>query len=843
MHRVVLVLALVGCQQEAEKVEPNVAERLGAGEVRAGVIRDESALIAGISAEGRVGDLKIYNDRVQFVLQGLRQDGDYYVAEGGAVIDADIVRPEGELGRDAIDEWQGMYGLGRMVAAESVEVVEDGSEGRAVIRVVGRETPLGLLEGVTESLNVVPDFGLRFTTDYILEPASSLLEVRTTIEATQTAVTLQPGDIILGAREVLEAWNPGVGLDSPAGGSWTGLVGKRNEVAYAVSQPEEIRSSGLDLVGEILDAAVAFGAARPVEPGGPVIWTRHYAVGRDLAEITDAIADSAGLFSEQASGVVTAADGPVAGARVNVMVDGDPYTAAFTRSDGSFSALVPAGSAFTYVVDGRGYPLFHDFPAGWTSYAPYAADSVRSSVLERFSTPGAAPALATGRGFSAPESPLTLGVPATLVVRVADGLPFAVKVSAEDPTPVEDYRVARWNPGDYAALGWSRGGEVRIQVEPGVFEVIAHRGIRHEPSVQRFTLAAGEVREWAPELPEAYSTPGYLLGDPHMHGSPSADATVPMEDRLVDSAAHGLQLHFGTDHDHVADYRPLLQALGLQDVMNSVVADEVSSVVRGHLNAYPLEYQRGKSNGGAWLWWEDIVENTTQLFDRLLAQHGDFILQSNHPMSAGLASSAGWSTGVIADPDYWDPRFDAIEVENNGGLTLEFFTDLVVRGMRITPVGVSDIHGYLERQGVSATFIGLGVDRPADYTDARLREAMRAGRTVVTRGPFLESSITPGSTVVGAQALQVTVRSPEFIQVDRLILYRDGNAVETVNGSTATFELAPEKDAVYWVIAEGDSPMAPLWPDLTPWAMISPIRVDVGDAGWIAPLPPLTLGD
>jgi hypothetical protein len=54
------------------------------------------------------------------------------------------------------------------------------------------------------------------------------------------------------------------------------------------------------------------------------------------------------------------------------------------------------------------------------------------------------------------------------------------------------------------------------------------------------------------------------------------------------------------------------------------------------------------------------------------------------------------------------------------------------------------------------------------------------------------------------------------------------------------FELNPEEDAWYVVMADGDESMLPL-KNRKPWAMTGPIRIDVGGDGWDAPLPPLTV--
>ena len=81
----------------------SLTERLDEGEVRAGIVTDTSALFGGVSAEGKVGDIKIYNDRARFVIQSAGQSN-YYVGYGGSVIDADIVRPFGQPGHDLLDD-------------------------------------------------------------------------------------------------------------------------------------------------------------------------------------------------------------------------------------------------------------------------------------------------------------------------------------------------------------------------------------------------------------------------------------------------------------------------------------------------------------------------------------------------------------------------------------------------------------------------------------------------------------------------------------------------------------------------------------------------------------------
>ncbi|MBT3220900.1 MAG: hypothetical protein HN348_17590, partial [Proteobacteria bacterium] len=154
-------------------------------------------------------------------------------------------------------------------------------------------------------------------------------------------------------------------------------------------------------------------------------------------------------------------------------------------------------------------------------------------------------------------------------------------------------------PNGLAAAGWSRDGELELLLEPGNYDIHLHCGMRFEIYSTNLDVAADTENLVEAALEEAYSHDGYLLGDPHSHASPSGDGDISMEDRVTVMAAGGVQLHFGTDHDHVADYRPLVAAMELDAVMRSVVADEVSPVLRGHTNAYPLEPDYEQANNGA----------------------------------------------------------------------------------------------------------------------------------------------------------------------------------------------------------------------------------------------------
>ena len=208
------LLLSLGCSggQETGEVLPSLdlTEALSADRARAGVVTDEAALFGGVSADGQLGDIKIYNDRAQFIIQGLRK-GHFYIARGGGIIDADLVREAGAIGRDVVDDLHTMAGFARLMEPDSIEILDDGRNGgAAVVRVVGHGEPLLLLTGALENPTLVPDLSVQFTTDYILEPGASLLKMDTTVVWQEDeSATIQVGDVMVASEDVSDNYYSG----------------------------------------------------------------------------------------------------------------------------------------------------------------------------------------------------------------------------------------------------------------------------------------------------------------------------------------------------------------------------------------------------------------------------------------------------------------------------------------------------------------------------------------------------------------------------------------------------------------------------------------------------------
>jgi hypothetical protein len=330
-----------------------------------------------------------------------------------------------------------------------------------------------------------------------------------------------------------------------------------------------------------------------------------------------------------------------------------------------------------------------------------------------------------------------------------------------------------------------------------------------------------------------------------------------MTDRLVTHAANGIDVHFGTDHDHIADYRSMLAPLGLEGVLRSVVSTEVSPTPRGHFNVYPIEEVPDAPMHGGYRWW-DIFVDTTTLLSNLKALGNDPVVQVNHPLDGGMwqYASIDIAQGDVRIPDHYAENFEAVEVLNHHDYeeNLAYFLSLTARGLMATPIGSSDSHTHWHDVGSAMTYFQLHVDDVADYNDDLLRIAIAAHATVASTGPYLDVTVdgawAPGQTYVGPRTVEVSVWSPSWMPIETVTLYRDGQAAETfaAKGSgprwaEGSFQLDPEDDAIYVITASSVARAKTVYAGLEPWALASPIRIDVAGDGWDAPLPPLVLSE
>ena len=91
--------------------------------------------------------------------------------------------------------------------------------------------------------------------------------------------------------------------------------------------------------------------------------------------------------------------------------------------------------------------------------------------------------------------------------------------------------------------------------------------------------------------------------------------------------------------------------------------------------------------------------------------------------------------------------------------------------------------------------------------------------------------------------MNVEIRTPSWMMVNTLRVYENGTEILTLDATANPLEvsLAPETDAVYVFVVEGNEDMSPVYPGRLPWAATQAFHIDADGNGWQPSLPPLTL--
>jgi hypothetical protein len=144
--------------------------------------------------------------------------------------------------------------------------------------------------------------------------------------------------------------------------------------------------------------------------------------------------------------------------------------------------------------------------------------------------------------------------------------------------------------------------------------------------------------------------------------------------------------------------------------------------------------------------------------------------------------------------------------------------------------------------------VGVADDDPARVDAADVAAAIRAGRTVVSNGPFLETSVSgvgPGGLAAapdGKALLWVRVSAADWVDVSYAEVWVNGEVVDVLpaggppSGSVRlerTVELTFERDSWLVILVRGFRELDPVLPGMNavPFAFNNPIYVDANTDG------------
>jgi hypothetical protein len=399
-------------------------------------------------------------------------------------------------------------------------------------------------------------------------------------------------------------------------------------------------------------------------------------------------------------------------------------------------------------------------------------------------------------------------------------------------------------------------------VLPGDYTVTASRGYEYEIDVQNVTVVAGETASISSSIAHVVDTTGYMNGDFHIHSEYSVDAEAVATVRVRTFMGEGLEMPVNTEHDYMADFMPLVDAINGRKWVHPVRGAEISPV-EAHFNAWPLTPPAGAADYFGIRFSEyddgDFVSRRIypDMWEIARQDFGASIIKINHPRS----STSGWFNTVhydrtigvsSANPNLWSDDFDALEVWNSGsnGDDLNTFLDwfsLLDQGYTCTMMGGSDSHAATVSLGNPRDLFVMPTDSPADADPMDMVDSILHHRSEVSNGPFITFSINGqsiGSLVTGVGGdtvnLDIVVQAPSWVAIDYVKVYSNHGAIidqEVVSGTnvirfTGSIPATSAVDA-YFVVEAGSttSTLSPVNPGGRVFAITNPIWVDFDGNG------------
>lgn len=338
-------------------------------------------------------------------------------------------------------------------------------------------------------------------------------------------------------------------------------------------------------------------------------------------------------------------------------------------------------------------------------------------------------------------------------------------------------------------------GEGELPLPPGRYRVSVGRGFEYTTHEQEITVAAGQAVELRAAIARVVDTAGWISADLHLHAEPSPDAPSRLAERVRSLVAAGVEVAVATDHNAVTDYSPVIRELGLGSALASVIGDEVttSNLRWGHFNVFPLDPRSRPLAHAGVLPAEIFADARRQL------PYGDrTIVQVNHPRMGNIgyfdvlrmdpADVPGW----LRRAPLADLGFDTLEVFNGDHYNHIPYVEAVMRdwyallnaGFRVVATGNSDSHRVaFHEPGTPRNLVQVPSDAPGKLDERAFVDAVRAGKVVVSSGPFVRLTVAGkgiGESVPEGDAeVEIRVDAPPWVDVDRIDLIRRGEVLRS----------------------------------------------------------------
>lgn len=794
---------------------PSIADYCAnSGTAKAAQITTDTFKLSGPNAIGGRGDFVLANQQALFVISGMGLQKSYYHYPG-ILVDAVAVAGCQQQTPDHFFELPLMVGklnavhqpqsTFRAFQAQQIEVINDGRDGRAaIVRATGSDSIYWLLEltlmgdavldGMPKGLSDPLD--LKIEVDYILQPDSPTLNIQYRLINTRDSFnSYNIAFVLMSSGEgptlnTFSAFDLNLqGLALEHGIPWVSSTGDGSTTIFS-ARTDALTTTRISGVDALLDARQLANTY-----GGQLLTASGTALDSRLQQFDVTVSEGDELTAIQRHLEQVPLQWPVVETplqiRVTDSLSGAPlanaalhfqtrkqqflqgwpwetFLLAHTDAQGLFSASVP----LLRYLDDQWYRVVVSAP-GRAASAPIALQRAdqNGNQLQAFD----------------------------VALQGEGALHYAIVDEDGQPSPA---KLTLFQNGRILEHLYSVSGSGDHKLAPGHYHVGISRGFEYGVEEVEIDIPESGMAPLNVTLKHWVDTSGYLSYDAHVHSAPSPDSEVSKEDRIRTAVAAGLDIVVATDHEIITDLAPAVKNVGAENLIGTIVGQEVTASLPNHTIAFPL--QRDSDKVRDFVPWYGL--DLAGIF-ALEKQFGAQIRTFAHPRGSYLdivqwdriAGAPGADVdprtlGLAADAALWSWDFEAMELMNghqqvfSSGI-LEDWMSFLNHGHRIIATGASDVHDA-ETPGTPRTYFRSATDRGAAFSMNEMVSSIVGGDVLVSLGAFARVKVNAaagmGETVTdqdGSIDLALEVQAIPQIDVTELRIYVNCDEVKRISAS------------------------------------------------------------
>lgn len=343
---------------------------------------------------------------------------------------------------------------------------------------------------------------------------------------------------------------------------------------------------------------------------------------------------------------------------------------------------------------------------------------------------------------------------------------------------------------------YAPSGNGRVQIEPGFYGVFISRGIEYNIAKREIEVKATGENQLTVELKREMPVNGYISIDFGVRTANSWDTPVTERDRVISAAAEGVDILVTGDANKATNLKPLIVELGLQNQLNAITGMRVEydkKEVPGNFLLFPVPDTASakaadllNTTSG-----EALFKATAQAFPAAEGSPQTMIavMRPNMPYE-GYFKNAGWDseTGQFSGAKTLSYDFDFLDIwegKRQGVLDMNNALFMWMNYNNRFPGIIGGTNSHLlfgEETGYPRVYVQSSTDNPAQVNVSELLANLKAGKVIITNGPWIEVKIngkglgeiasdTDGDSIV---EFDLKVNAPTWVQTDFIDVMGDG---------------------------------------------------------------------